>query len=502
MGNDQEPNDVEQGSCLNSERNDSTRWLETAFVALLPFLGWWQYGLFDLDEGYYGAVVAEMNRRNEWVTPLFNGHPWFEKPILLYWAAKPTMALFGDVIGPRLPSVLATLITIFLIGRFTQKYFTPLTAQYSVLVMSGSLLPVAVGRQMMCDPLLVLCLTGAFLAFWSSLQERRTLNRGIAGFCLGLAVLAKGPVSLILFPLVLGWTFWKEGELRQKFRGSWWAFGGALLAAIATWYVPVYLANPQGFVKDFLIDQNLKRFTGGDDAHNAGLIGLPLYAVVLLLGMLPWSIYAVRNGLKKEGSAPLTRYLFAWGGLILVFFTISGTKLPHYVLPCCPPFAILAADFLARKSSDQRLRRLWDIGGPVAASLACALIAQLGFGIYYKLSGHEEVHKLAAYVKAQPEKTVAVYQMPRREKDRGTLQPKIRETSHPSLLMYLDRDVVEAETLDDLYRAEHPLWVITRANRISDDDVAAATVKGFSLSEVPLSFADNYRIYLMRKAKS
>ena len=67
--------------------------------------------------------------------------------------------------------------------------------------------------------------------------------------------------------------------------------------------------------------------------------------------------------------------------------------------------------------------------------------------------------------------------------------------------MYLDRVVTEAETMEQLYSAPHPIWVITRADRISDDDVATATMRGFSLSEMPLPYADNYRIFLMRQAK-
>ena len=46
-------------------------------ICTIPLLGWWMYGLFDLDEGFYAAVVAEMNRRGEWITPFFNGKPWF-----------------------------------------------------------------------------------------------------------------------------------------------------------------------------------------------------------------------------------------------------------------------------------------------------------------------------------------------------------------------------------------------------------------------------------------
>ncbi|HXH61652.1 MAG TPA: hypothetical protein VNI20_09885, partial [Fimbriimonadaceae bacterium] len=68
-------------------------WRNFAVVAacVLPLLGFWATGLTDLDEGYYGAVVANMIRTGDWITPHFNGHPWFEKPILLYWLATPSV---------------------------------------------------------------------------------------------------------------------------------------------------------------------------------------------------------------------------------------------------------------------------------------------------------------------------------------------------------------------------------------------------------------------------
>src|SRR5436305_1720172 len=104
-------------------------WLWTWLLAILPFVGFWTYGLFDLDEGFYGAVIAEMNRRGEWITPYFNGHPWFEKPILLYWLAKPCLMLFGQTIGPRLPSVLASIGLFAWVTRFTRNHFGDAAAQ-------------------------------------------------------------------------------------------------------------------------------------------------------------------------------------------------------------------------------------------------------------------------------------------------------------------------------------------------------------------------------------
>src|SRR5579862_2818619 len=111
-----------------------------------------------------------MNRRGEWITPFFNGHPWFEKPILLYWVAKPCLALFGNAIGPRLPSILATLGTYAVVGWFTKRRFGSAAAVLSVIALSSCLLVVGVGRMMLTDPLLLLTLTAAFCTFWESLQ--------------------------------------------------------------------------------------------------------------------------------------------------------------------------------------------------------------------------------------------------------------------------------------------------------------------------------------------
>jgi 4-amino-4-deoxy-L-arabinose transferase-like glycosyltransferase len=474
--------------------------LHPAWVALLavfPFLGWWTYGLFDLDEGFYGAIAQEMNRHGEWLTPLYNGHPWFEKPILLYWCAKPCLLLFGSMIGPRLPSVLATLGTMALLYVFGRKHFGETAGRTAVLVLAGSLLPVAVGRMMLVDPLLVLCLTAAFLAFWESLEGSLRM-RWVSGLCLGFSVLAKGPVGVILFIGIAGWTFIREPGLRPAFRGGWIGFIVGLVAAVASWYLPAYLANPTMFVQQFLIEQNLKRFTGGDSAHNLSLSGLPLplvvvggfllYLIVLVGGMLPASRHLWKAWPRRADSLPVQRYLATWAAVIFLFFAASPTKLVHYVLPCCPALALLVADYLANKRPKPIAK------GILATPIAIGVLAQVGFSFYYG-TFHKEVQEEALYVAAQPEKNVAVYQMPRRDSGPAVPGVKMQETSHPSLLLYLNQDVLEAETLDQLAKAPKPLWVITRANRIGDADKTALGMAGVSVTEKELRDRKLYRLY-------
>lgn len=462
-------------------------WAQTWAFLILPFLGFWAYGLTDLDEGFYGAVVREMNRRGEWITPYYNGLPWYEKPVLLYWAAKPSLTLFGEAIGPRLPSVLASLALIALTLRFSARLRNPAVGQRAALILASSALFVAPGRMMLVDPLLNLCVAGGFFAFFDSLENPN--RRWIAGLCLGLGALAKGPVAFILFFGALAiFAFWerRKGEALDL-RGGWLGFAAAASVAVASWYVPAYLASPKQFVQKFLIEQNLNRFVGDDSAHNIGIVGLPLFILVVLVGMVPYSWFAA----KTRPSDRFERFLASWAIWVIAFFTLSGTKLPHYVLPATVPVAILAAIRLTPE--DQReplpILKLWRYA---LGALIVFALCQVGFNYMYA-NDNAELHRIARFVKAQGG-DVAAYQMPRREKDLGTLKPELKETSHPSLPFVLDRVVIEAESLDALERRGADLWILTRPNRISDEEVKEAKRKGFSLKVVPVEGAERHYV--------
>ncbi|HZH99303.1 MAG TPA: hypothetical protein VEX38_10055, partial [Fimbriimonadaceae bacterium] len=123
-------------------------WAVTFAVAIFPLLGFWLYGLFDLDEGFYAAVSWEMMQRGEWITPYYNGNPWFEKPILLYWFAIPSISAFGEEVGPRLPAVLATVSLYGVCGIFLARCVSLTAGRLCVLILGSCLLLVGVGRMM------------------------------------------------------------------------------------------------------------------------------------------------------------------------------------------------------------------------------------------------------------------------------------------------------------------------------------------------------------------
>lgn len=427
----------------------SARWL--GWLGLLPLVGWWLTGLFDLDEGFYGAVISEMNRRGEWITPYYNGAPWFEKPIFTYWAGKPFIAIFGTQWGARLPSILATALTLGVLFWFVRRRLNLTVFNWTGLILGSSLLYVALGRMLMTDPWLNLALVTAFLTFYESIVGD-VRWRWASAAALGVGVLAKGPVADILFFTVLGVVAWRLPELRSKLRGGWLVGLLIHLAVVATWYMPAYLVNGQTFVQKFLIEQNLQRFLGGDAAHTwKNPLSYLTYVGVILLGMLPWSGWIYKAWPRKQAD-PLRVFLAAWAGVVFVFFTVSGAKLPHYVLPCFVPLAILVAiEFEARKAD---LR--WGLLGVGIMTI----VANAGFIAWYGESRQNEAHELIRIARVRGGE-VTLFQLSRRQKELGTGSVKIQETSLPSLIMELGKPAKEAEDAAQVSKG----LVFTRTNR-------------------------------------
>lgn len=465
--------------------------LWSVLLAVLPLLGWWTYGLFDLDEGFYGAVAVEMNRRGEWITPFYNGQPWFEKPILLYWLAKPSIALFGIWFGPRLPSILATIATYCLTGWFTKRHYGPAAAVFSVLALGSSLLIVGVGRMMLTDPLLNLCMAAAFFTFWESLDGDPRWRLATAA-ALGFGVLAKGPIAGILFIPPTIYLFARFPERRPQFKGMWVPGVLIFLAIVASWYLPAYLVDGHMFIQKFLVEQNLNRFTGGDEAHNVPLSArFVFYIPIFLVGFAPWSVVLFRTWKTPVGDPTLNRYLWVCLLTVFIFFTITSAKLVHYIAPMGPPLAVLVGAWLAEKAplTAQRL------APTVAWLLAVAVIAEGGFYGWDLAVHHREIQDLALYVRdhASPSDQVVEYEMGKQPGKPSVGPVKINETSQPSTVMILDRTVTNLESWPDILKLEKPAWILTRNNRISPEELKEA---GPSLRQIETPLRqDLYRLY-------
>ncbi len=326
----------------------ATAVLLSLVLALLVFrLG--AVPLLGPDEPRYTRVAVEMHRDGEWVTPTLRGEPWLEKPPLFYWLAGAAFSVLGETeAAARVPSVVAALLLVGATALFGARVYGSAAGLHAGFVAGTSLLPFAYGRAASMDMLLAATVTVAIGLFGlRALGVAGRLAIYAAAAAAGLATLAKGPLGLLLPALVLGGYLLATREWRWLREALSPAAVAAFALLAAPWYGAILADQGRHFLDVFILNHNLQRFTSTVHNHPGPFW---YYLPVLLAGLFPWSGLAVPALFRTAPRASRTDlFVLLWLALPLAFFSLAGSKLPGYILPCVPPLAILmgrAADRL------------------------------------------------------------------------------------------------------------------------------------------------------------
>jgi 4-amino-4-deoxy-L-arabinose transferase-like glycosyltransferase len=357
--------------------------LATTAALLLLRLG--AVPLIGPDEPRYARVAVEMGRSGDLVTPRLQGQPWLEKPALYYWLAAASFKLFGEnEAAARLPAVAAGILLAGATGLFGARLFGRAAGTHAGFIVATSALPFAYGRAASMDMLLAATVTVAIglLGLRATGIAGPTSVPAAAAF-MGLACLAKGPLGLLLPGLVVIGFMLARKDARLLREALAPASLLAFLVVVAPWYLAVWRANGRAFIDVFLLNHNLDRFTSTIHNHP----GPPWYYLAVLLGgLFPWSglvLPALARAFPRGSFRDDRLVLVAsWLLLPLVFFSLAGSKLPGYILPCLPPLAMLmgrAAVALGRHESFPRGTgaRAVAVVGLLTASLLAFLPAAL-----------------------------------------------------------------------------------------------------------------------------
>jgi 4-amino-4-deoxy-L-arabinose transferase-like glycosyltransferase len=312
-----------------------------------------QVPLLGPDEPRYARVAVEMQRANEWVTPTLQGRPWLEKPPLYYWLAGAAFRWLGEnELAARLPSVIAALVLVGSTAFFGARLFGAAAGLHAGFILATCLLVFAFGRAASMDMLLAASVTvalGYFCLGLFDLADRRALP--VAFVALGFATLAKGPLGLLLPGLVIA-GFAAIARERRPILLSLNPLGLALFLAVAgPWYAAILADQGRHFVDVFLLNHNVARFTSTVHKHPGPIV---YYLPVVLAGLFPWSglvLPALADASPRSRRPDL--FVLVWLLLPLAFFSLAGSKLPGYVLPCLPPLALLMGRAAARMAADE-----------------------------------------------------------------------------------------------------------------------------------------------------
>ncbi|MDR1661604.1 MAG: glycosyltransferase family 39 protein, partial [Azoarcus sp.] len=304
--------------------------------------------LFDVDEGAFSEATREMVERSDFLSTYLNGANRFDKPILIYWLQAASYLSFGGILDLewvfRLPSALAAMAWCYAVWHFARPRFGPGTALAALAVAATALGPFVIGRAATADALLNLLLALALFDAWRYLESRRRAPLLRCYAWIGLGALAKGPIALIVPGAVTflycashkDWRIWLRalGEPR-----GWLIFAALTLP----WYGAALAIHGQNFIDGFILKHNVERFTGTLEGHAGSLF---YYIVFVPLLLLPWAgpfFASLRQMTTDFAASGLRRYLWLWAGFVVVFFSLSGTKLPHYALYGATPLFLLIA---------------------------------------------------------------------------------------------------------------------------------------------------------------
>jgi 4-amino-4-deoxy-L-arabinose transferase-like glycosyltransferase len=316
-------------------------------AAALVVSFFWQLGsvpLYDLDEGAFTEATREMLASGNYITPHKDGEPRYDKPILIYWLQAASAKLFGlNELALRLPSALAASLWLIVLWRFVRERLDARTATVAALIMALTLEVSLIAKAAVADAVLNLFLVLSFFDIYRYFVQPNGRLAARAFLWMGLGFLTKGPVA-VFFPVVASLLFFlSEGAFKHWRRAALNPWGWLVFLLVALpWYVAIYLDNGPGFFESFFLRHNLGRFEGAMQGHS----GSPFYYfIVLPLILLPFTGWFLRllPTLRRAWADPLDRFAWIWFVLVFVFFSFSGTKLPHYLLYGATPLFVLMA---------------------------------------------------------------------------------------------------------------------------------------------------------------
>ncbi len=329
---------------------------------LLLVTGLGDMGLTDRDEGSNAGAAREMLDTGDWISPTLNGEPRYAKPAGTYWIIGSVYALFGvNTFTARLPSALFGLALILLQYLFLHRMLGPTVALCGSLILLLNVEFVGIHRLVLTDPALVCCTTLATYGFWLGFHGRGRERYGLWLFYIGmaLATLAKGPVGILIPLLGVVPYLTLTHQWRAYVARGMPLLGWTVCGLIATpWYLAMLAIHGADYIAAAQAN-TVGRFANPMEGHGGTIL---FYVPILLLGFFPWSGFlpsAIGHALKDWKSFWTTTrmagdeqgllfFCALWASGIFLFFSISATRLPHYILPLYPPAALLVAVLWSR----------------------------------------------------------------------------------------------------------------------------------------------------------
>ena len=349
---------------------------------IIFFLGLGSTGLVDETPPLFAAAGRAMSESGDWLTPKVNGIFRFDKPPLIYWLmgffySLPKNEIWDSLgtLSARLPSALASLFLMLMIGdtlfcwqqRSDRQFFTPIVAS-----LGFALSPFIIiwSRTAVSDSLLTGTLGISLFLFWRRMASENNDQCISAWVFLGFAILTKGPVAFVLALLTITSFLFSQKNWKTLLCKINPKKGFLITILISVpWYILELIKEGKPFWDNFFGYHNFQRYTSVVNNHSEPFWFFLYIMIFASLPFTPFLYYGIFKAFKdflksskdiRNVSETLHIYSLCWLSSVLVFFSISATKLPSYWLPAIPAASILISNsFLNLKNINKNYLYLW-----------------------------------------------------------------------------------------------------------------------------------------------
>ena len=315
------------------------------------------YPLVDEDEGAFASATMTMMDSGNFANVELAGERRDDKPVLTHWLQVISLKTFGfSEFAFRLPSVIFGLLWAFVTFWFTKKISNKRNAFLAAFFVLASLGASIIIKTATADGIFNFFVASTTLLAFLALREQRTKYLYYAAILAGFGFLTKGPAILIVPGGALFFWAWWNGYLTETLRKLFNPFLWLVFFCIASpWFIYLYLSEGIDPILGFFLKHNFQRYTSTFEGHSGPFY---YYLVILIFLVAPFwnSLFTVVGRIKTDFKDETRSFLWIWFLWVLLFFSISSTKLPHYLLYGITPLFILMA--LNFKQQSKRINLL------------------------------------------------------------------------------------------------------------------------------------------------
>lgn len=324
-------------------------------IVLLAYVAGMFVDIMEIDAAQYAVMAREMLESGDWLHLVDRGEDYLDKPPLVFWASAFSYELFGvSTFSYKFPSILFALLAIGSTIRLGQRLYNPQTGFWAGMIMASTQGFFVMNNDVKTDMYLIGAVAFSLWMLVAYLQDRRWWQWLLGFVGIGFAMLAKGPLGLVIPALAMGGHLILGRDWRNLFRWE-WLLG---LVVVGLVILPFCIGLHQQFgprgVRFFLWTQSFGRVTGESEwANDASAFFL---VHTFAWAFLPWTFLFIGALLRGFRTLFQDRFRLTAGteglcisGFVLIFiaFSLSRFKLPHYIFVTFPFAAIMAAHYLS-----------------------------------------------------------------------------------------------------------------------------------------------------------